>query len=196
MQRHVIGLAMLGGLAAGAAMAEPMDGRSAKKMLYSPRGGQIEVLAQDFLTEADVKTLRTLAKVDGFKTLYYYGAIAASPRDGVLHESIHAAIDHHSVEAAGKQAVAGCNAKRTGGAKCVVVALIRPKKWTEDRPLQLSATATEAFRKVYSRGRGPKAMAISPGTGKYGIGKGDGAVDAALSACSKDADDCEIVIQD
>jgi len=152
------------------------------------------------MTQVDVNTLELMADMPGFKAVLYYGAVAASPGQGLAHKATVAVANHHSIEAAKAAAIRECNALRGGGPKCLMVAYVAPRKYSE-QPLQMSASATTAFRKTYLKGRGAKAMAISPASGNYGIAKGDGAADAALAACNKAASgkgvtDCRIVIQD
>ena len=69
------------------------------------------------------------------------------------------------------------------------------------QPLQLSVDATRAFRDDYRPARAPKAMAISPDTGKWAIARGDGAGNAAVSQCNAQAatlgaQDCYVAIAD
>ena len=93
-------------------------------------------------------------------------------------------------------ALAGCDAARKGNAPCVIVALVRPKGW-EARPIQMSADATEAFRKNYG-GRGA-ALAVSASTGTWGMAKGDNAAVAAIAACAAkltDVKDCSVIVAD
>ena len=94
--------------------------------------------------------------------------------------------------------MAGCNERRkSGAARCVVVALIRPKGW-EARDIQLSVEATTGLRKEYRKGRGEKALAIAPSTGEWAIAKGDGAASQALADCAdrSGATDCTVVVAD
>lgn len=173
-----------------------LDGKTAKKMMFSHKGSEFVVLKQDFMSDADVKLLNLMSGMDQFKAVLYYGAIAASPSDGVTHKATVATSTHHSPAAAAVAAISECNALRSGGPDCVVVAQILPKKYTE-QTFSLSASATAILKKTYLRGGGPKAMAISPTTGSYGVAKGDGAVDAALATCAAEsAADCLIVVQD
>jgi len=148
------------------------------------------------MSEVDVATLNFMANDEAFKAVLYYGAIAASPEHGLTYKATAASANHHTTEAAAAAALKECNGLRGGGPKCVVVAHITPKKYVE-RALQLSTSATVAFKKTYLRGGGSKALAISPSTGGYGVAKGDGAAVAALAACANDgAPDCRIVVQD
>ncbi|WP_456389249.1 5-aminolevulic acid synthase [Profundibacter sp.] len=199
MKKLIIAAAIAALCATGAiADGDILSGKAAKKMLFSHRGSDFVIVPQDFMGEADVATLNLMAGMREFKTVLYYGAIAASPKRGLAHKATVASSNHHSVEAAGKAAINECNGLRGGGAKCVVVAHILPKKYsTQPQPLHLSASATAAFKKTYLRGGGPKAMAISPDMGSYAVSKGEGAQDAALAACSADgAKGCRIVFQD
>lgn len=173
-----------------------LDGKSAKKMLFSHKGSEFVIKEQDFLNDEDLATLNVMAAMKEFKSVLYYGAIAASPKDGLAHKATVATSNHHTVEAAERAAIAECNGMRGGAEKCVVVAHILPKKFST-QTFQLSASATAAFRKTYMRGKGPKAFAISPVAGSYAASKGDSAVDAAIEACAADgAKDCQIVVQD
>jgi hypothetical protein len=178
------------------AEGEVLDGKAAKKMLFSHKGSVFVVVPQSFMSEADVATLNLMAGMPEFKSVLYYGAIAASPKHGLAHKATVATANHHTTDAASAAALAECNGLRGGGPKCVVVAHITPKKYVE-QTFQLSTSATVALRKTYLRGGGPKAFAISPSTGGYATAKGDGAADAALAACNKDgASDCKVVVQD
>lgn len=184
------------GVTAAFGAADVLDGKSAKKMLFSHKGSEFVIIPQAFLTDKDMATLTNMAGMREFKSVLYYGAVAASPKDGVLSKATVATSKHHSPEAAELAAINECNGLRTGGSKCLVVAHILPKKYTA-QPFQLSASATAAFKKTYLRGKGPKALAISPTLGSYAVSKGDGAADAAIAACAADgAKDCQVVVQD
>ena len=188
----MISISVTGAMAQGAVL----DGKAAKKMIFSHRGTEFIVVPQGFMTETDVATLNLMAGMPEFKSVLYYGAIAAAPEHGLTHKATVASANHHTTEAAAAAALKECNGLRGGGPKCVVVAHITPKKYVA-RALQLSTSATVAFRKTYLRGGGAKALAISPSTGGYAVAKGDGAAGAALAACNKDgAMDCLIVVQD
>jgi hypothetical protein len=178
----------------------PFTGKEAKRMLFSPKKAEFIVVPQDFMRDFDVKTLELMADMPEFKAVLYYGAVAASPKQGLAHKSISASTNLHSIAAAEKQALARCNKLRGGGPRCVVVAQVRPGNYTE-QPLHLSVSATTAFKRTYLKGRGPKAMAVSQTTDEYAIAKGEGAAEAALAACNKaagekGATDCRVVIQD
>lgn len=187
-------------LLASQAIGAPLNGKTAKKMLFSPKGSEFRIVAQDTMGKTDLATLKALLGMKEIKAILYYGAIAMSPKQGLAHESTAASANHHSLAAASAQALKQCNILRGGGPKCVVVVNIIPKKYVE-RPLTLSVSATTAFRRTYLKGRGGKAMAISPATGEYAVAKGSGAAKIALKVCAKAArakyaNDCQIVIED
>lgn len=188
--------AILLGLSSALAAADLWDGKSAKKMLFSPKGSEFVILSQDFMGEADTAMLQAMAGMDAFKAVLYYGAVAVSPADGIVHKATVATADYHSLGSAQLAAIAECNGLRSGAQDCVVVAHITPKKYAE-RDFQLSATATAAFLKTYMRGRGPKAFAISPTQGSFGASKDQNAAKAAIISCAADgAQDCLTVVQD
>lgn len=191
---------MVFGITQALAGEAPLTGKEAKRMLFSPKATEFVVVPQDFMTKVDIQTLKLMAGMPEFKAVLYYGAVAASPKQGLAHKATVATANHHSIKAAEAQAVKECNALRGGGPKCLMVAYVVPRKFSE-QPLQLSASATTAFKRTYLKGRGPKAMAISPATGDYAIAKGNGAAQAALADCNKSAaekgaTDCRVVIQD
>ncbi|MDP2740712.1 MAG: 5-aminolevulic acid synthase [Pseudorhodobacter sp.] len=176
-----------------AACADPVTGKAAGRMLFTAEGAEVEMLAQGFLSAADTAALQMVGAAQP-----YYGAIAVSPEEGLMVEATVAAANYHDTEAAAAAALAGCNARRSGKTACMVVALIRPKGW-QARGLQLSAAATAAIRKDYG-GRAPKALAISPTSGLWGIAKGPGAAQAALADCAAKATppltDCTLAVVD
>jgi hypothetical protein len=178
------------GLAAPA-LAEPLKAADARKALPRDKGVAVEMIAHPKLPPDQAKVLAMVAQGQA-----HYGAVAFSPDDGLMSEATVAAVDFHSTEAAAKAAAADCDGKRKGRAPCAVVALIRPAGWTQ-QPLQMSASAAEAFRKDYGRS-GQRAMALSVGSGKFGLGKGDAAQILALSACNAGnaAADCALVVAD
>ena len=178
-------------LCASAGMAETVDGKAARGLLFSPKGAEVTIVT-DILSEKDAAILAEVGQ-----TQSYYGAIAISPDEGILSNATVAAANYHDVANASRAALAGCNAAKTGASACVIAAEIRPKDW-EERALQLNVGATEAVRKDYRKGRGAKALAVSASTGQWGIGKGDSADQDALSACKSaaKADDCRIVVAD
>jgi hypothetical protein len=191
MRKNLILLAVLAFGAAQGASAEVLDGKAAKKALFPATGASVQVMKQAFLADGQAEILGSVAAEQP-----YYGAIAVSPDEGLMSEATIAAANYHSVEAASAAAAAGCDAARKGAAACVIVALVRPKGW-EAWPLQLSADATAAFRKDYG-GKG-SALAVSAGTGAWGMAKGNGAAEAAVAACAKKLtgpNDCAVVVAD
>ncbi|MDZ7907581.1 MAG: 5-aminolevulic acid synthase [Gemmobacter sp.] len=172
-----------------AASAEPVTGAAAGKLLFPPKAAAVEMLPQDALSDTDVAALKM---VGGGQP--YYGAIAISPSEGLMVEATVAAVNHHNADAAKAAALKGCEEKRKGAKACAVVAVITPEGWSA-RDLQLSADATAAFAEHYAA---PGALAVSPGTGNFGIAKGEGAGDAAVAACEEKAKagDCAVVILD
>lgn len=184
------------GLGIGAAQAEILEEKAAKKMLFSYKKSEFVVQPQDFMAEGDVALLNLMAGMTEFKSVLYYGAIAASPKDGLTHKATVATSNHHSPEAADLAAIKACNNLRRGGDKCVVVAQILPRKF-KAQVFSLSASATAAFKKTYQRGKGDKALAISPSDGSYSVAEGATAAETALKVCASDgAKDCVIVVQD
>lgn len=186
-------LGMMSVLAVSSAgWAEPVDGKVAKSALFKPKGASVDLIPHDFLSDQDRTILSQVALQQS-----YYGAIAVSPDDGMMSNATVAAANYHAVAQAEIAALAACDDAKSGVADCVIVAHIRPKGWSEAE-VQLSVDATNAFRKDYRRGKGPKAFAISKSTGKFAIAKGDGAADAAISACNEvaEASDCSVAIAD
>ena len=175
-------------LIATSAGADPLTGKTAKKLLFAPDAAEAEMLPGSGLSEQDQTVLKSVAEAQP-----YYGAIAISPDEGLMSEATVAAADYHDTAAAEAVALAECNAKKTGAAPCVTAALIRPKGW-EAREVQLSQTATTGYRDDYA-GKGG-ALAVSAATGAWGIGKG---YDAALTACAGaegKVTDCAVLIAD
>ena len=157
---RVSGLGMMLILAAGMAQADPISGKAAKAQLFSPKGAEVEMLAQDFLSETDVAALKMVGEGQP-----YYGAIAVSPDEGLMVEATVAAANYHDTDAASTAALAGCEAKRKGARGCEIVALIRPKGW-EPRSFTLSAEATAAFKDGYKKAG---TLVLSAPTGKWGL---------------------------
>jgi hypothetical protein len=185
---------------AGPATAEPVDGKAAGKMLFSSKGFEILVRNDSGLSEIDLKTVAVLVTMDSFTaSAAYYGAIAYAPGDGLASEATIMSSKLHTPEAAGAAALKACNAKKKSAADCQIIADVLPAKWSR-QPLMLNVDATEGL-KTYRKGRGPKAMAISPATGVWSIAKGPGADRAALNDCLAKAQplgatDCAVVIAD
>lgn len=174
----------------GVAFAEPIGGAEAKRAVFPPAKAEVAIVPVDFLTENDVKILKMVVAEQP-----YYGAVAVSPDEGLASEATVAAANHHDVTAASDAARAACEAKRKGKRPCEIVAHIRPAGW-EPRPISLSADATKGLRDDYGT-RGARALAVSALTGRWGLGKGEGAAGVALSACAASgAQDCAIAVAD
>ncbi|WP_166416531.1 5-aminolevulic acid synthase [Cochlodiniinecator piscidefendens] len=159
-------------------LAEPVSEREARRALFSHTGGDVTVLDVSFLSEAEKATLEAVGA-----QLQYYGAIAVSPGDGMLHAGTVAGANHHSTEAAEHFALEACEAVREAEQPCEIAAIITPRRWEEGQVLQLSQAGTIAFRDEYRRVRDEKAFAASPETGQYAIHIGENAEDEALNAC-------------
>ena len=170
---------------AGAAMADPVTAKQAKKALFAPVKAEVVIMPEANLPEDQAKTLEMAGA-----TQAYYGAIAMSPEDGLLTEATVLAANYHNTEAASVAALADCNAKKKGKSDCVVVAIIRPKGW-KDRDFQLSSDATAAVKTELKKSM---VMAISQSTGAWAIGADDAAAVEACAAKNEKASDCAVVI--
>lgn len=175
------------------ALADPIDTRTARDLLF--RGDDVEVIQVDMgsLSEQEITVLTTVAQ-----TQKYYAAIAFAPDQGIMAEPTVMAANHHSPDSARAAALDGCDERRgNAGAACVIALEVRPEGW-EERALMLSIDATEDFNDRYRRESGPRAFAASPSSGQWGIGLGEGASDAALSSCQGDSEvsDCAVLIAD
>ena len=187
-----LGMGVLGvAFFAGAAMAEPISGRDANKLMFSSKGAEVEMLPVPGMT---AETSALLAQV--IKDYAYYAAVAIAPDEDILKsEATMLVANHHSAEAAAAAALAGCDKARKGGADCVLAGVVRPKGW-EARALQLSVEGTVALKADYGK-KGPRAMAVSPATGFFALAAGEGAQAAAVAACNdKGASDCAVVVAD
>ena len=176
----------------GSAFGEAVDSKAAKKLLFSPKGADVRILADAGLSETDAATLKLV-----MANIPYYGAAAFAPDEGLQSEATQAVSQHHSISSASAAALEQCNKVRKGGAACVVAAEVVPRRYKE-RDLQLSVAATAAFRKQYRKLRGEKAFAISPKTGGWAFYDGVDAGKAAVNRCNQSAgtDDCTTVIAD
>lgn len=166
------------------------DQGAAKRLLFSTRNSTITVLPQPFLAAEDIAALEAMPKVAGLK---YYGALAAAPNAGLQAETSTGAFNYHSLDAARKAAVAGCDAKRSGGASCVVVAEVTPRNYQDGRALTLSQDASAVVSGRDFRRAGSNAtLAISPSSGSWGLG--DGSAAAIATCAASGARDCEAVV--
>ncbi len=179
-------------LAASAVQAAPVDGKTAGKLLFDT-GSAVELEQAGFIDSSIATAIKQAAG-----NIPYYGAIAVSPGEPASSNLMATMANHHSPQAAQRAALDNCNARRTTGQACIVIATIVPKRF-KTRSLTLSAEATRAFKMGYRKLSAPKALVISPSTGVYGIDRGDGG--RAISKCAaaaraKGADDCVIVVTD
>jgi hypothetical protein len=176
---------------AGAGFADPISGKEAGKLVFSPKGSEVEMLPVAGLSAESQALLQQVVK-----DYAYYAAVAIAPDEDLLKSQATMLVaNHNSPEAASAAALAGCNKVRSGGAACVVAAIVRPKNW-EERALQLSVEGTVALKSDYGK-KGERAMATSAETGYFALGQGEGAQAAALAACAaKGASDCVIVVAD
>lgn len=210
MRRWIAGV--VGALAlAGAAQAEPVPGAEAKKLLFAAKGADFALVRDSGLDAGQLAVIEAvLAQLRANDAANYYGAIAASPaffemmaadpEQAALSGLLQVTERFHSVQAAARAALRACEAARKPGhAPCVLAAQVLPKGYSA-QPLQMSVAATQAFRE-YRKGRGAKALAISPATTAFAVAKGDAADVAALTACNRSAEaqgtaDCVVVVKD
>lgn len=181
---------------AGPALAEPLSGQAALGALFDPGSRQVVLSSRlDPREQAMVRLMVPLMERQLGRSLDYYGAIAMSPDEGFQSEASQSALNHHSVAAAERAARAACDANRKPGSRrCIVAARIVPRGYAA-RAVTLSSNATRALQERYAPAAGPKAMAISPSTGAFGVG----APQAALGTCQAgagSAGDCSIVVRD
>ncbi len=187
-----IGLCLLATAAAG----QTFDERSARAEMFSTKGYGIQVSGG--LSEKDRATVQALIPIMGKETgqgVRYYTSIAYAPDQGLVSEALQGAVNFHSPSAADAAALAACETNRRGGRPCAIAARVVPKNY-ERRALTLSVDATEALQGDYRRSRSPKALAISPTSGAWGIGRGD---QAAIAACADNKErprDCRVVVRD
>lgn len=190
MRRSVLTMVAAGmaaSLISGVALAEPLTGKEAKKALFMAKASEARIVSNAGL---DAQSAQMLAAVGAQQP--WYGAIAISPSEGLMSEATVAAAKYHDVPSAARAALRDCNARKKDQSDCILAAIIVPKGYEEGRPLQLSAEATEAFRKDYKGG----ALATSAATGAFGIGADTASAVAACQAKATDAVDCLVVIAD
>ncbi|MEM9795741.1 MAG: 5-aminolevulic acid synthase [Pseudomonadota bacterium] len=169
------------------AAQDVVDLREAKRLLFNAKGSEILIQDRDFLTDLDRATLEQMPKLAELK---YYGALAAPPDTGLQSEATTGAFNYHDRASARRAAVEGCDAKRAGGATCVIVAEILPRRYRDGRALTLNQDATAALRGRDFQRAGPNGvLAASPSTGAWGLGA---TPEAAVAACG--ADDCEAAV--
>ncbi|MCI2398703.1 hypothetical protein [Aliiroseovarius subalbicans] len=190
----------------GAAMAEPMDGAAAKKVLFSPKGlsvqaldvsglsGQMQAQIAAIVAQASKRKVLKQYELAGYS---YYGALAVPTDQALTIESLVFAAQLHSPEAAQTAAVDSC-ATQTGSQACKAILLLLPKKF-KPRALTLNAATTQLFRDSWTKGDGPRVLAISTGTLASALAKGEGSAAAALERCNaraseKGQPDCVVAI--
>lgn len=196
---------------ATAAAAQPVSEREARKMLFSHRAADLAMVRDSGLSAQQTAVIEAILKQARAEAgASYYGAVAVSPGffsmlaedpgQAALSGLLQIAGQYHSVEAAARAALSACEAARKGGqAGCVLAAQVLPRKYAA-QPVQLSAGATNAMRS-YRKGRGAKAMAVSPSTPAFALARGDGAGASAIAACNRSARaygaaDCTVLIKD
>lgn len=193
MRSGLLGLGIVLATLPGMAAAQVVDTKSARKQVFSERGRSVTVADLSFLTPDVRKATEQYAA--GFD---YYGAMAVSPGDPADTGSAVAVQNYHSVASAQAAALKGCEARRTTGKPCVIVATTAPRGY-KPRSFTLSVEATTALKKDYRKLKAPKAFAVSPSTGAFGFARGDGG--RAIAQCNtgaarKGASDCQVAIQD
>lgn len=175
----------------GAGFAEPISGKDAGKLMFSPKGSEVEMRVIDGLPAESAALLQQV--VAGYA---YYAAVAIAPDEDLLKsEATMLVANHNSAESAAAAAIASCNKVRKAGKECVVAAIVQPENW-EPRALQLSVEGTVALKQGYGK-KGERAMATSAETGFFALAQGAGAQENALKACAaKGALDCAVVVAD
>lgn len=171
--------------------AQTLSERQARDQVAAPRGTDVRVADLPWITnEVRQQIERELGNYP------YYAALVMSPGDPGATPAGGAIVNFHSPEAATRAALAACNAQRTSGPDCVVVAQVLPRRYQGGR-LTLSRAATDALRGDFGRLDSPKALAISPATGAFSFARGDGT--RALASCNakaaeQGAQDCRIAV--
>jgi hypothetical protein len=176
---------------AGPAAAQDLPTlREARGLVFAEDGAvEWEVIPDPAIDPADAATLEVLPTL---QRQPYYAALALAPEAGLASETTVLMANFHDEDSARAAALAACEANRDGsGAPCIVALVIRPEGWEPGRPLQLSAQATAALQNEYrALPRRSRVMAISPATGRWGVGEG---AEAAIAACA--APDCVPVVE-
>ena len=173
-----------------------MTGAQAARLMFSEKGHVVQVSGK--LTEAEKTIARRIIPLMAKQLrepVRYYASIAYSPDDGMVHDSLQAAVNHHSFQASDRAAVSACNAlKSKASQSCRVAARVVPKKF-KTRNLTLSIDATVGFKTTYQKAKGRKSFAISPSSGDWGLGSSDA---QAVKNCETNVrpGDCRVVIRD
>lgn len=202
--KATIGGALALVLGAGLALAGPVDGKSARKMLFKtqnmvlqalPVEGLSPELSQQVAKLIESASSRTNLKLLASSGFAYYGAMAVPTETGALRpEDVAMVANLHSPGAAQRAALAACGAAH--GA-CAAVAVLLPKGY-KAQPLSLNRAASASFFKSWNKGAGPRYMAASASSAAAITAKGAGADSVALERCNAAAGiaDCSIVIAD
>jgi hypothetical protein len=164
--------------------------RESRGLVFAEDGAvSWEVIADPAIAPDEIAMLEVLPTL---QRQPYYAALALSPSAGLASETTALMANYHDEENARAAALAACEANRDGaGAPCIVGLVIRPEGWEPGRALQLSAQATAALQNEYrALPRRSRVMAISPSTGRWGVGEG---LEAAIAACA--APDCVAVVE-
>ena len=100
LTRSAFALVLVSAALATPALAEPMTGKAAKKLLFAPVTAEVEILPEAGLSQDMADALDMVGEGQP-----YYGAVAIAPEEGLMSEATVAAANFHDTTAAG---VAGC----------------------------------------------------------------------------------------
>lgn len=203
--KAAVAATVLAGIA-GAASAQPVTSKDAKKMLFRGKNYIVQVVENAPIPADQMAQIEALAKAMGNPQVAaqfvaaagYYGAIAVQPGTAISEKTMAISAGLHSPQAAQAVALQGCN--DLDGPDCVVVATVLPKRY-KAQPLSLSQPATAAVFSDWNND-GPIYMAASPSSTAWVVARGTGADQAALERCNESAvenggvADCEVVVAD
>lgn len=191
--------------AAGTASAAPVDGKTAKGMLFKAKGLVFQAVTPqglDATAEAQVAKLvkaysaRTTLMAFEASGYSYYGAMAVPVGKALGPESLAVAAGLHNPAAAQQAALEACEAAQQTG--CTLVGFLLPKGY-KTRDLSLSGAATAGFGEAFTKGDGPRYLAYSPTSSAFSIVRGPGADIVALETCNSATngrEDCVIGVAD
>ena len=114
---------MAGLWAAAGAVGQAGEGDTARGELFNLRGRSLRIVDLPGIGGWERKVLGAAAG-----QVVYYGAVAMAPDQGLLAEATVVAGDYHSAADASAAAIRACNGRRSGGAECVVAALVLPAR--------------------------------------------------------------------
>lgn len=124
-------------LVMGAALAGSAQAQQVKTEQYTLDGAQITLHLHSFLSDEGLAMLRLVGQNRDALSLFVpddarFAAMALAPRDGLvadglLAESAVAVADLPDLASARNAALDGCNAARSGGARCVIALEIKPE---------------------------------------------------------------------